>query len=167
MGKWWHVLVFDTFWYLNGVLHREDGHAVEWANGGKFWWLNGKKHREDGHAEEWAGGTKHWWLNGKKHRVDGPAEEWSDGGKFWYLNGKKHREDGPAEVWAYGRNAWFLNGKQLVHSKEFGNMKAWFEYLNCNEEESYQLIHDIKGIIGFIDNPSARQIRVHQMAHLL
>jgi len=29
-------------WYLNGKLHREDGPAVEYANGGKFWYLNGK-----------------------------------------------------------------------------------------------------------------------------
>jgi len=28
-----------TFWKLNGNLHREDGPAVEYANGYKEWWL--------------------------------------------------------------------------------------------------------------------------------
>jgi len=30
---------------LNGVLHRLDGPAIEWANGGKEWWVDGKLHR--------------------------------------------------------------------------------------------------------------------------
>ena len=38
------------FWYLNGNLHREDGPAVEWADGGYEWWLNGEPHRVDGPA---------------------------------------------------------------------------------------------------------------------
>jgi len=31
----------DKEWYLNGNLHREDGPAVESANGDKEWYLNG------------------------------------------------------------------------------------------------------------------------------
>jgi len=45
-------------WYLNGKLHREDGPAVEWADGHREWWLNGELHREDGSAIEWANGTR-------------------------------------------------------------------------------------------------------------
>jgi hypothetical protein len=40
------VRVFECgpkFWYLNGVLHREDGPAIEYTNGGKEWWINGKE----------------------------------------------------------------------------------------------------------------------------
>ena len=48
------------------ILHREDGPAVEYADGGKYWYLNGKLHREDGPAAEWANGTKYWYLNGKE-----------------------------------------------------------------------------------------------------
>lgn len=29
-------------WLLNGVLHRENGPAVEYSNGEKFWWFNNK-----------------------------------------------------------------------------------------------------------------------------
>ena len=28
----------DKKWYLNGLLHREDGPAIEKANGEKSWW---------------------------------------------------------------------------------------------------------------------------------
>jgi hypothetical protein len=55
----------DKCWYLNGLLHREDGPAIEYGNGDKYWYLNGKLHREDGPAIEWADGDKYWWLNGK------------------------------------------------------------------------------------------------------
>ena len=33
-------------------------------SGTKSWWLNGELHREDGPAMEWADGDKYWWLNG-------------------------------------------------------------------------------------------------------
>ena len=53
-----------TTWRLNGLRHREDGPAVEYANGEKHWYLNGRRHREDGPAVEWANGYKLWWVNG-------------------------------------------------------------------------------------------------------
>ena len=43
-------------WYINGKLHREDGPAIEWANGDRYWYLNGKLHREDGTAIEYDDG---------------------------------------------------------------------------------------------------------------
>jgi hypothetical protein len=45
-------------------------------------------HREDGPAVEYADGDKFWYINGKRHREDGPAMEYTDGAKFWYINGK-------------------------------------------------------------------------------
>ena len=39
-------------WFLNGVIHRENGPAVEYASGSKAWYLNGELHREDG--RKWA-----------------------------------------------------------------------------------------------------------------
>jgi len=106
----------DKFYYSDKamtVLHREDGPAIEWANGDKFWYLNGKCHREDGPACEYANGNKSWWLNNELHREYGPACEWANGDKFWYLNGKLHREDGPAIEWANGSKSWYLNGKRV------------------------------------------------------
>jgi len=77
----------DVFWYLNGEFHREDGPAIEYANGSKYWYLNGKHHREDGPAVEYPE-SKYWWLNGKLHREDGPAIEYNSGIREWWLNGK-------------------------------------------------------------------------------
>ena len=82
----------SKFWHLNDKFHREDGPAIEWANGGKEWYINGKLHREDGPAVERANGTKFWYLNGKLHREDGPAIECADGDKLWYINGKRVTE---------------------------------------------------------------------------
>ena len=87
---------------------------------GKHWYLNGKLHREDGPAIEYANGTKDWYLNGELHREDGPACEYSNGDKIWYLNGKCHREDGPAVKCSDGTKGWYLNGEELT-KKEFKN----------------------------------------------
>lgn len=52
--------------YVNGQLHRDDGPAVESANGSKEWWKNGKRSRIDGPAVELANGTKEWWVAGQR-----------------------------------------------------------------------------------------------------
>ena len=54
-------------WYRNDQLHREDGPAVEWANGARWWFIHGREHREDGPAVEWADGTRMWYINGKNY----------------------------------------------------------------------------------------------------
>ena len=51
--------------------------------GTKEWYLNGQRHREDGPAVEYANGDKYWYLNGQLHREDGPAVEKADGSKLW------------------------------------------------------------------------------------
>ena len=98
-------------WYRNGKRHREDGPAIECANGTKEWYLNGKRHREDGPAIEYSDGAKYWYLNGELHREDGPAVEYSNGTKEWYQNGKYHRDDGPAIEYIDGSKYWYRNGK--------------------------------------------------------
>lgn len=65
-------------WYKNVKLHKEDGPAVEHADGAKFWYKNGMLHREDGSAIELANGLQHWHLNGKCYGVnnDFANESW-------------------------------------------------------------------------------------------
>lgn len=75
-------------WWLNGTLHREDGPAIELADGSTEWYFNGKVHREDGPAIERQNGSKSWWRSGKLHREDGPAGVLADGSKEWYLEGE-------------------------------------------------------------------------------
>jgi hypothetical protein len=93
--KEYTVKVFDSgtrYWYLNGKYHREDGPAIEWADGSNEWWLNGERHRENGPAFD-VDGRKEWCLNGKPHREDGPAVELADGTKEWWLNGVEYTEE--------------------------------------------------------------------------
>ncbi len=51
----------------------------------------GQWHREDGPAVEYADGQKHWYINGLKHRIDGPAIEYVlDGRTAYYIMGKHY-----------------------------------------------------------------------------
>jgi hypothetical protein len=51
-------------WYTpNGVIHREDGPAVEYVNGRKCWMQFGKYHRTDGPAIEDAENETYIWYH--------------------------------------------------------------------------------------------------------
>ena len=63
------------------------------ADGVKRWYLNDMLHRTDGPAIEDANGSKWWYLNGKCHRTDGPSVEWPSGNKFWFINGIQYSEE--------------------------------------------------------------------------
>jgi len=107
-------------YYLNGELHREDGPAVEYANGDKFWIINGELHREDGPAIEYASGSKEWFINGNElteqefNRLYPQYEIVTNeyGTIRYYLNGELHREDGPAVEYTNGDKFWIINGKK-------------------------------------------------------
>ena len=86
------VKVACIAYYQGGLLHREDGPAVEWSNGVKEWWQYGELHREDGPAIDAPNGDKLWSYCGQTHRLDGPAIEWDTGAKEWYLLGHKMTE---------------------------------------------------------------------------
>ena len=63
----------DKYYYSDKemtTLHREDGPAIKWFDGGKWWYLNGKLHREYGPACECADGSKSWYLNGINYSKD-------------------------------------------------------------------------------------------------
>jgi hypothetical protein len=53
-----------SYYYLNGKFHREDGPAIEWADGDKSWYRHGELHREDGPAIEYGKtARKRYFLN--------------------------------------------------------------------------------------------------------
>jgi hypothetical protein len=52
----------------------------------------GELHRDDGPAVEYADGLKYWYQNGQLHRTDGPAVVFEDGDNYWYINGKRMTE---------------------------------------------------------------------------
>ena len=46
----------------DGLWHREDGPAIEYADGKNYWYRNGKRHQEDGPAIEGLNGYQSYWL---------------------------------------------------------------------------------------------------------
>ena len=101
---------------------RTDNHMSINVHGTKEWRLpNGDLHREDGPAIKYADGGEQWWINGELHREGGPAITHATGSKFWYINGKRHREDGPAIEYKNGDKYWFL--KYVGYSEEEFNIK--------------------------------------------
>lgn len=107
-------------WRLDGLLHREDGPAIECPDLGQFWYLRGIPHREDGPAVERIDGTKIWYIHGKIYSEEEfhakyPKKFVQDGiyGDFtmWTLNGEYHREFGPAVIYSCGTKEWWVDGK--------------------------------------------------------
>jgi hypothetical protein len=116
------------FCYINDQNHREDGPAIEYENGNKEWYLNGKLHRIDGPAIELINGYKAWWVDDKLHRIDRPAVESGSGSKEWWVDGKLHRIDGPALEYNNGINGWIINGNEY-------NKEQFDEIVNFPDKE--------------------------------
>ena len=84
-----------TRWYKDAkckIWHRENGPAIEYADGAKSWFQNGQLHRTDGPAIEWASGVKSWYQKGQRHRIDGPAIVGTNGRELWYIDGNRLTE---------------------------------------------------------------------------
>jgi len=97
-------------------LHREDGPAVIYDDGGQEWWRHGQLHRDGEPAVTRSDGNMLWYVEGELHREGGPAEIFNDVDGVvisrWMQYGLTHRDDGPAveyegvdakgEYWLYG-----------------------------------------------------------------
>ncbi len=57
-----------------GLLHREDGPALEYSFGSNYWYFNGEYHREDGPAIEYNDGGKSYWYHGQYIKCDNDEE---------------------------------------------------------------------------------------------
>lgn len=80
----------------------------------KLHYVDGKIHRDDGPASIWDDGGEAWYRKGLRHRDGGPAICRPDGSKTWYQNGLRHREDGPAVSNSDGSEMFFLHG-EIIH----------------------------------------------------
>jgi len=60
LEKW-----YLKYWFKEGIIHREDGPAIEWVNGNKYWYKEGNCHRSDGPAIERLDKSKEWWVDGQ------------------------------------------------------------------------------------------------------
>ena len=76
----------------------------------KRWMLrDGSLHREDGPAIEYANGSRQWYQHNHLHRTGAPAVETINGGEIWYQHGKLHRTNGPAVV-SNAFTQWWVDG---------------------------------------------------------
>jgi len=128
---------------VTGVLHCENGPAVESADGMiDFTFVDGRK---IGHVEDFTlsdermldhskmsrfrgsmtGLTHQWFENGYMHRVDGPAVICADGSYMWWGNGERHRapDGGPCFKRADGSYVWMFKGAPWYDGRLF---KLWW-----------------------------------------
>jgi len=118
----------DIMHYLNGKLHREDGPAVEEANGNKKWYQHHQLHRIDGTACEYNDNTELWYKDDKLHREDGgPDVTYPNGYQSWYVNNSLHRTDGPAVEFTNAAKHWYLNNIKYGTNNEFTN-QSWYHF---------------------------------------
>lgn len=82
----------DTYYIVNGQVHRDDGPALISRNGNTFWYQNGEYHREDGPAVDYIDGEKIWCQHGLIHRDDGPAITYLDQDPEWWANGVQYAD---------------------------------------------------------------------------
>lgn len=50
-------------YYKGGILHRDDGPAIEYFDGGYTYYKHGKIHRTDGPAATTSNGCFFWWYD--------------------------------------------------------------------------------------------------------
>lgn len=85
--------------FVNGLLHKEEGPAIESLDGKvQIWYRNGVQHRDSGPSYIVRGERKYWFKDGKPHRVDGPAKEFYHppiraGKHEYYLNGEEYSKE--------------------------------------------------------------------------
>lgn len=102
-----------THYYVDGILHRDNGPAVV-----------GRK-----------GGFKQWYSNGKLHRDGGPALSMTKGCNWWYQHGMRHREDGPAYMnTADNSRTYWLYDKEYTE-KEFNEWRCLAQVVDQSEVE--------------------------------
>jgi antitoxin component YwqK of YwqJK toxin-antitoxin module len=69
-------------YYKNGLLHRENGPAIEWfVDGTKMWFIKNERHNENGPAIEYL-----------PNEFTEEEEDGCDETRFWYLNDRQFTE---------------------------------------------------------------------------
>ena len=119
-------------WYKDGVLHRDNGPAVENTNLKiKRWYQNGLLHRDQDKPAviEDGGRINMWYQNGLLHRNNGPAVTLSNGNEEWYQNGLLHRVNGPAISNRYNDKIrkYYKNGELISEITPYGGIQYYYK----------------------------------------
>jgi len=106
--------------------------------GNKIWKnKEGELHRLDGPAIEFFDGGKEWYQNGELHKLDGPAIIYPDGYMSWYIKNKCHREDGPAIIYHDNSKSWCLEDKPYKTKEEWFNALSDEAKIRCLFSEDF------------------------------
>jgi len=97
----------------------------------------GLLHRLDGPAIEWTDGGKAWYKNGSRHRLDGPAIISFSGDKIWYQEGKLHRLGGPTIVSANGKKEWWFKDRSFKTKEDYFNYLSDEDKAKCLFSEDF------------------------------
>ena len=133
-------------WYKDGVLHRDNGPAIDLSDGTKVWYTNGKREKL-----EYAFGHVEYYKNNILHKEDGPAIIKKDGSTEWYKHGLLHRENGPAIERSDGTKAWYEDGKLIERAGP--NYSYCEKEVTINLNNSYTMFkQDIDHLISKYDS---------------
>lgn len=120
------LIEFDgcRFWFVNGVLHRDnDLPACEYVGGTNHWYKKGVRHRDNGLPAIITDERRVWYMDGLLHRNnDLPAVVFNTGKMEWYINNNLFREDGePNVVSRNGRGTVEREGGRYCTYKDTGD----------------------------------------------
>lgn len=118
----------DLFFFMNGVLHREDGPAVIRVSGTQEWYQEGVLHRDNDLPAliHWTG-RQEWYHKGLLHRDNDLPAYISATGKLlkWYQYGILHRgNDLPAIFEKDKLSIWYKDGQMHRDVNQFGVANA-------------------------------------------
>ena len=106
--------VYSSVYKLkDGLVHCDNGPAVESATGDVEYFTNGKRNRADGPAFVTSYGHIEYWVDGKCHNPNGPAVIGSDGTIEYWIDNKLHNLTGPAVIGPNGKiTEYWVDGKR-------------------------------------------------------
>jgi hypothetical protein len=93
-----------------GLLHRENGPAVEYADGGGEWWIHGHRQTKNGQSTIVTPcGTQIWVIDDQLHRDQEPAIIGVANRQEWWVHGHRSRENNQPAIEDSGRKEWWVN----------------------------------------------------------
>jgi hypothetical protein len=95
-NKYWCIegIRYTEEEYNKKILEMKTTNPVIDRYGNKCWFNEkGELHREDGPAIEYADGNQEWYQNGELHRLDGAAIITNMGDKYWFIEGMEYDEE--------------------------------------------------------------------------
>lgn len=101
-------------WLIDGKHIRDDGPAIEQADGTKCWTnAAGEFHRDNDEPAITGPDREEWFINGKHGRVENKdcPSVIIKGIKHYYKDGKLHRVGAPTIIYPDGSQEWYFEGK--------------------------------------------------------